>query len=150
MHTAIFAIAALLALGPSVSAEAATRRLFTCKVGAHTVSVTDDGGQLAYRYGPPGKVEMSIFAQAKSGTVLQMEQRFAGMEYQLRFKNGEVSYIVYSSEGNGRVGAAAVSGLVVMKGGKVLSDKSCSPYADLILPPASEGVAQDSDVYSAK
>ena len=149
MRASVFGLAAMLTLGLSISAEAATSQLFTCKLGAHAVSVTDDGGQLDYRYGTPGKDEMSIIAPAKSGRVLQMEQRFAGMEYQLRFKNGEVSYIVYSSEGNGRSRAAAVSGLVVMKGAKVLSDKSCSPYADLMLPPASDGVPQDSDFYSA-
>lgn len=142
------AAAALLSLGSMAGANAATP-LFTCRIGSHTASVTDTGGQLAYHYGTAGKTEMSIVATAKSGNVLQLEQRFAGMEYQLRFKNGAYSYIVYSSEGNGRSGAAAVSGLVVMKGTKVLADKTCSPYADLTLPPPSEGIPQDSDTYSA-
>ena len=148
MRTFLIAIAALLAFAPRVTAKAATG-LFTCRIGTHTVSVTDDGGRLTYRYGTPGKDEMSISAAPKSGRVLQLQQRFAGMEYQLRFKNGEISYIVYSMEGNGQSGAAAVSGLKVMKGIKELSDKFCSPYAELTLPPDSEDVPQDSDAYSA-
>jgi hypothetical protein len=142
------AAAAGLCLWSGVSAQAAVP-LFTCRIGAHTVSVSDDGGQLAYRYGTAGKTEMSIVGTAKSGDVLQLEQRFAGMEHQLRFKTGGFSYIVYSSEGNGRTGASATSGLVVMQGAKRLSDKSCSPYAELTLPPDSEAIPQDSDAYSA-
>ena len=140
--------AALLSLCSTASADAAAV-LFTCRIGAHTVSVTDDGGQLAYHYGTAGKDELSIVGTARSGNVLQLEQRFAGMEYQLRFRNGAFSYIVYSSEGNGRSGAAATSGLVVMQDARRISDKACSPYAELTLPPASEAVPQDSDAYSA-
>jgi hypothetical protein len=148
MRSTIIVAAALGSLCSGASADAAVP-LFTCRIGDHTVSVTDTGGQIAYHYGTAGKIEMSIVGTAQSGTVLQLEQRFAGMEYQLRFKNGAYSYIVYSSEGNGRSGAAASSGLVVMQGAKRLSDKSCSPYADLTLPPPAEGIPQDSDAYSA-
>ena len=146
--TIIFTAAVLLVFGSGASAEAAGA-IFTCRIGAKTVSVTDAGGRLAYQYGTASKAELSIIGTAKSGNVFQLEQRFAGMEYQLRFRNGDFSYIVYSSEGNGRVGAAATSGLVVMRGAKTISDKSCAPYAELTLPPPSEGIPQDTAAYSA-
>jgi hypothetical protein len=78
-----------------------------------------------------------------------MTQRFAGMEYQLRFKNGEYSYILYNSEGNGRVGAAATSGLVIMRGTKQISDRPCSRYTEFAVSVDSLGVLEDTDAYSA-
>ena len=144
----ILATAVATLAGP-VALAASAGQLFACRIGAKSVSVTDAGGEIAYRYGTAGKDEMSIVGTAKSGKVLQLEQRFAGMEYQLRFRNGEFSYIVYSSEGDGRTGALPTSGLVVMKGAKVLSDRSCSPYAELTLPPNSEAIPQDTAAWSA-
>jgi hypothetical protein len=136
-------------LGPTAPAEAASTNVFTCSIGKKTVSVTSTEGRLTYHYGTANKDELSIVGIPASGNIFQMSQRFAGMEYQLRFRNGEFNYIVYSSEGNGRVGAAASSGLVVMRGTKVISDRSCSRYADLTMPDAALAVPEDTDVYSA-
>lgn len=146
--TSILVAVALLSVGGRAHADPATS-LFACRIGTHTVSVTDTGGQLSYRYGTAGKDEMRIVAATKSGKVFQMQQRFADPEYQLRFENGAYSYVVFSMEGNGRSGAQPVSGLVVMKGTKVLSNKFCSPYEDLTVPPSSEDVPEDSGTYSA-
>lgn len=109
----------------------------------------EHGGRLTYHYGMANKDELTIVGIPASGNIFQMSQRFAGMEYQLRFRNGEFNYIVYSSEGNGRVGAAASSGLVVMRGTKVISDRSCSRYADLTMPDDALAVPEDTDLYSA-
>src|SRR4051812_7691398 len=113
----IRALIALIALGPASTgqAEGIPKTLFTCLIGKKTVSVTQADGRLSYHYGTGTKDEMSIVGIPTSGNVFQMTQRFAGMEYQLRFRNGDYSYIVYDSEGNGRVGAAASSGLVIMQ-----------------------------------
>ncbi len=92
---------------------------------------------------------MPIVGIPTSGNVLQMTQRFAGMEYQLRFKDGEYSYIVYSSEGSGRVGAAASSGLVIMQGTKQVSDRPCGRSAEFAVSLDSLGIPEDTDSYSA-
>ena len=144
-------LAAFIPLGyvPSASAEEATAKIFTCSVGKKTVSVTSAGGQIVYHYGTTNSDEMSIVGIPKSGNIFQMTQKFAGMEYQLRFKNDEYSYIVYESEGNPRTGAAATSGLVVMRGTQQVSDKSCSRFTELAMPPAALQIPEDTNAYSA-
>ena len=111
--------------------------------------MTRADGRLTYHYGIGIKDEMSIVGIPTSGNVLQMTQRFAGMEYQLRFRNGEYSYIVYDSEGNSRVGAAASSGLVIMRGTKQISERSCARFTEFAVPLDSLGFPEDTDAYSA-
>jgi hypothetical protein len=144
-------LVALMALGPAstVHAEDISTTVFTCSIGKKTVSVTRADGRLIYHYGTGNKDEMSIIGIPSSGNVFQMAQRFAGMEYQLRFRNGEYSYIVYDSEGNSRVGAAATSGLVIMQGTKHVSDRSCSRFAEFAVALDSLGIPEDTDAYSA-
>ena len=146
------ALVPLVSLGPVLAAQSedVSMTLFTCAIGAKSVSVTAGGGRLIYRYGTIDKNEMSIVGNPAAGNIFQMTQRYAGMEYQLRFKTGEFNYIVYSAEGNERVGASATSGLVVMRGTKRISDKSCSRFAPLAMPEAAlKGVPDDTDAYSA-
>jgi hypothetical protein len=139
----------LMALGPALHAQDVPATVFTCAIGKKTVSVTHADGQIAYHYGTGGKDEMSIVGTSASGNIFQMSQRFAGWEHQLRFTNGEYSYIVYDSEGNGRVGAAASSGLVIMQGTKRISDRSCARFAEFAISLDSLGVPEDTDAYSA-
>lgn len=138
-----------LGLGRTASAEAAPAKAFACAIGKKTVSVTSEGGQLTYHYGVADKDENSIVGIPTSGNIFQMTQRFAGMEYQLRFRSGEFSYIVYSSEGNGRTGASATSGLVIMRGAKRISDRPCSKFAELTMPAGGLAIPEDTDIYSA-
>jgi hypothetical protein len=147
----VLGLVALMALGPAstVHAEGISTTVFTCSIGKKMVSVTRADGRLTYHYGTGNKDEMSIVGIPSSGNVFQMTQRFAGMEYQLRFRNGEYSYIVYDSEGNGRVGAAATSGLVIMQGTKQISDRSCSRFAEFAVSLDSLGIPEDTDAFSA-
>lgn len=152
MHALIIpGLAALIALSPAatVRAEGTSTTVFTCSIGKKTVSVTRADGRLTYHYGTGSKDEMSIIGIPGSGNVFQMVQRFAGMEYQIRFKNGDYSYILYDSEGNGRVGAEASSGLVVMQGTKHISDRSCARFTEFAVSPDSLGIPEDTDAYSA-
>jgi hypothetical protein len=144
-------LVALIALGPAstVHAEGSSTTVFTCSIGKKTVSVTRADSRLTYHYGTKNKDEMSIVGIPASGNVFQMAQRYAGMEYQLRFRNGDYSYIVYDSEGNGRVGAAATSGLVIMKGTKQISYRSCARFTEFTVPLDSLGIPEDTDAYSA-
>jgi hypothetical protein len=147
----ILRLAALISvgLGLTAPAEGAPTKVFTCAIGKKTVSVTSAGGRLIYHFGTANKDELSIVGIPTSGNVFQMTQRFAGMEYQLRFRNGEFNYIVYSSEGNGRVGATATSGLVIMRGTKTISDRSCSQFEELVMPADALAIPEDTDTYSA-
>ncbi len=144
-------LVALIALGPAsaVHAEGTSTMVFTCSIGKKTVSVTHADGRLTYHYGTGGNDEMSIVGIPASGNVFKMSQRFAGMEYQLRFKNGDYSYIVYDSEGNGRVGAAATSGLVIMQGTKQIAERPCARFTEFAVPLDSLEVPEDTDAYSA-
>jgi hypothetical protein len=144
-------LVALIALGPAstVHAEGSSTTVFTCSIGKKTVSVTRADSRLTYHYGTKNKDEMSIVGIPASGNVFQMAQRYAGMEYQLRFRNGDYSYIVYDNEGNNRVGAAATSGLVIMKGTKQISYRSCARFTEFTVPLDSLGIPEDTDAYSA-
>ena len=122
--------------------------LFACTVGKKIVSVTRTGDQITYHYGVAHVDELTIVGTPNSGNIFQMEQRYAGMVYQLRFTKGEFSYTVYASEGNPQVGAHAISGLVVTKGAQRISDKSCARYANLSLP-GDLKIPEDTDNNSA-
>jgi hypothetical protein len=150
-HSIILTIVALSMYQPASASQPSSKPLilFTCSVGNKTVSVTTVGDQLTYHYGTQAKEEMSITGTAKSGNIFWLTQRFAGIENQMRFKSGDFSYIVYDSEGNGNVGAAATSGLVVMKGTKTIADKSCAKYTEFSASYDFNTLPEDTDAYSA-
>lgn len=104
--------------------------IFECVVGHKTVRVTANGDTLTYSFGSAGNVELTLSGGPNSNNIHWLTQRFAGMEYQLRFANGDASYIVYSAEGNGASGARPVSGLVVMRDGKTIADMACADYTE--------------------
>ena len=124
----------VLGFASAARSDNAPVTLFKCTVGKKIVSVTRSGDQVTYHYGAAHSDEIAIVGTATSGNIFEMAQRYAGMEYQLRFTNGDFSYTVYASEGNPQVGAHAISGLVVTKGAQRISDKSCTRYASLSLP----------------
>jgi hypothetical protein len=144
-------LVALIAFGhaATVHAEGIPKTEFACSIGNKTVSVTHADGRLTYHYGTGIKDELSIIGVPSSENVFQMTQRFAGMEYQIRFKNGGYSYIVYNSEGNSRVGAAAIWGLVIMQGTKQVSARSCTRFTEFAVSVDSLGIPEDTDAYSA-
>ncbi|MBU6475047.1 MAG: hypothetical protein KGL10_07285 [Alphaproteobacteria bacterium] len=144
----LVAIAVLCPVSAARAGDAATT-LFTCSLGKKTVSVTSADGRLTYHYGTGKKDELSIVGVPAAGNIFEMDQRFAGIEDQLRFKKGDYSYIIYSIGANDFVGAAADSGLVVMRGTKVIFDRSCAQYTELDLPDDSFDIPEDTEAYSA-
>jgi hypothetical protein len=145
-------LAALLPLGSSFAAtpEGLPTKVFACSIGDKKVSVITVGGRLIYRYGTASKDELSIVGVPGAGNIHWLEGRFAGMEYQLRFTNGEYSYIIYATEGNANSGAEATSGLIVARGTKIISNRSCSRYAELVMPDVDAlGIPMDSETYQA-
>ena len=129
----VMGLLASLVATVAVSARAETKPspVFACSVGGKRVSVTKSGDRFVYHFGTAGKDEMSIVGDPAAGDIFQMSQRFAGPENQLRFKNGDFSYIVFSAEGNPSVGARSIAGLVVMRGTKIISDTLCSLFTEV-------------------
>jgi|GEM_PF-3546622 len=123
--------------------------VFACSVGKKAVSVTQEGGRFTYVFGAAGKADISIVGSAAQKNLFYREDRFAGMEHQLRFTNGEYSYIVYNMEGNGQMGAAAISGLTVMKGMTVIADMPCKRYAEFGVGFDYTSLPADTAAYSA-
>jgi len=150
--TLTLALAALLPLGSSFAAtpEGSSTKVFACSIGDKKVSVNAVDGRLTYHYGTASKDDLSIVGIPASGNVHWLEGRFAGMEHQLRFSNGEYSYIIYAAEGNGNTGATGNSGLIVVRGTKVISQRPCFRYADLVMPDVDTlKIPMDSDTYQA-
>jgi hypothetical protein len=123
--------------------------VFACSVGKKAVSVTEEGGRFTYMFGAPGKPDISIVGSAAQKNLFYREDRYAGMEHQLRFINGEYSYIVYNMEGNDRTGAAAISGLTVMKGTQTIADMPCKRYAEFGVGFDYSTLPADTEAYSA-
>ena len=148
------AITMLLLLVPAPSSAAGSsagmpKPIFSCGIGTKRVSVNLVGTQLVYHYGTQQKEEMSIIGDRQSGNVFWLTQRMAGVEYQLRFKSGTYSYIVYTVEGNAMSGARPAAGLVVMQGTKTISDKKCAKYAEFQPNFDFSSLPEDSPEYSA-
>jgi hypothetical protein len=58
--------------------------------------------------------------------------------------------IVYSAEGNPKVGASSMSGLVVMRGSKAVSNRPCSRFTAFDMPGRDFfALPEDTDAYSA-
>jgi hypothetical protein len=150
-RTILPAFGALIALGLGAPSHAAGKptTIFSCAIGQKIASVTLADGQLTYHYGTGTHDELTIVGNPAADNVFQMAQRYAGMEYQLRFVNDGYSYILYAAEGNPQVGAAAVSGLVVTQGTDRIADKACKAFAEFAVPLDGLGIAEDTEAYSA-
>ena len=105
-------------------------RVFACSLGAKSVSVTASGDQLTYSFGTVAHTELRIVASASRKNVFFRTDRYAGPQQQLRFVNGDYSYIVYSMAGNAETEAQSVSRLVVTRNGKRIADMPCSIYSE--------------------
>lgn len=150
----ILSTAAIAAALPSVASAQSgdgLRTVFECTLrNGRTVRVTSQGSSLFYHYGRGNRAELSLRGSPRSGNIYFMRQRYAGPQMQLRFTNGGYSYIVHNMEGNARVDARGVSGLVVMRGQRRIADHSCRRYSefrasfDLL-----DSLPQDSEAYSA-
>ena len=106
--------------------------LFVCPVGRKLVSVCGQADKATYRYGSPGKVELS------SQALTTAERSFSGGgETQIYFKNGQFTYLVYdktartSFSPSGQNDPGFTSGLVVLKNGRVVSPRKCGADASV-------------------
>ena len=125
--------------------------LFRCALGnGKTVNVTARGDQVTYRYGTTRRAELTLTANPRSGNAHFMYQRYASIESQLRFTNGQYSYVVYSMGPSQVAQSNGVSGLVVFRGTRRIADHSCRRFTEFsggfeLMPRFPE----DSETYSA-
>ncbi len=128
---AILSITAV-ALTSSAAAQRPGRpeTVFSCTLrGGKTVTIMARGDRLTYRYGTSRRAELTLTGSPESGNVLLLQQRFAGPQRQLRFVNGEYSYIVHYMGADPRV-ANSFAGLTVMRGTHQISDRLCTRYRE--------------------
>jgi hypothetical protein len=125
--------------------------IFSCSIGAKIVSVcaadklTTNTGALSYRFGPPGKPEItwppaSTWRDAtRSGTWMFS----GGGGAWLAFHREAFRYIVYTAIGKGW---GSKAGLAVEQNGKLLANMSCRGEPVSQIGPdlfASAGIAED-------
>jgi len=122
------------------------RIIFTCSIDRKTVSVCssnnlkDNAGYVQYRYGILGKVELTLPKEGNttSSTIGYKHDMGASYyAYYLRFTNENYKYYVYAGSRRGdddpKTGASTrieTSGMVVMKGDKVIQAHKCSGTLD--------------------
>jgi hypothetical protein len=127
------AAAGILAMPAAANAQSGSgaETVFECTLrNGNSVRVTAQGGNLFYRYGNSRRAELALRGSARSGTVHYMQQRYASIQSQLRFTNGNYHYIVHSMGANQQSGSSSISGLVVMRGTRRVADHSCRRFTE--------------------
>ena len=138
---AMLTLAAALLLTPP-----ATDTLLSCSTGTKRIEVTSDGTTLTYRFGKPGKPEITLTGSASSGTVFYHRELCARGENQsLRFVSGEYSYAVFASWSAPSGGGAeyARAGVIVLQGEREVGRAICKPSGDMREWPIFETLPKD-------
>lgn len=112
--------------GEGTLCSASETSFFSCEIGTKRVSVCGNGTGAVYRYGTPGKIELSATELSYS-----REGFSGGGESQITATNADHSYTVFdrvvrTGFGPGGNEPAFSSGLLVRRGGRLLSSRTCS------------------------
>jgi hypothetical protein len=106
--------------------------LFSCTLGnGKTVSVTARGDSFTYRYGTPRRAELVLHAAPRSHTGFFLTQRYYAIATQVRFTSGDISYIVNSIPSSSVADAQGTSGVMVLRGRRVVADLTCRHLTEL-------------------
>ena len=106
--------------------------IFSCPLGAKHVSVCGSGKQAVYRYGMPGKVELT-----SRNLTLAKQAYSGGGETQIQVRNNDYTYILFDKTSRTGFGSGGQndpdsrSGLLVRHAGKTLSMKECGDDAPI-------------------
>lgn len=132
-----------------VQEAAGEHTVFSCQLGGgKIVTVRRDGERFLYRYGTAGQAELTIEGTPTNGRIFQQTAVHGGTnDIELRFVRGAYSYVVHSFPRSDIVDNVPTSGLRVYRGGRVIMDRSCSPWVAISsedfsafdLPPVPEG-----------
>ncbi|MBX7249536.1 MAG: hypothetical protein K1X35_10905 [Caulobacteraceae bacterium] len=113
---------------------------FTCKAGAKVISFCGEAAGLRYRFGRPGKPELTYPAPGQAANFHYSSAAYSGGgEARVRFTNGAYEYIVYTAliagdwNPDGTRDHDELDGVLVRKGGRNLANVRCttSPENDL-------------------
>jgi hypothetical protein len=141
--------AALPVLFLFAAAQLRAEEIFRCSFGAREASVTQDGGQLTYRFGRAGRPELTLTGDAASGTLFYHRTLYArGEDQTLRFVSGDFSYVIFngwSAPNYDQEGARDYSGLLVLRRGRVIRRMSCREGGDFIERPIFSTLPQDQE-----
>ena len=70
---------------------------FVCQMGSKSVRVATEGDELVYRYGTAANPELTIRGSARNHNLFFLHEGGGrGEAQQLRFVNGDYSYVLYS------------------------------------------------------
>ena len=118
------------------AAEPANR--FACTAGRKRVEIIQSGDRLIYRYGPPGRPEITLTGGPDGGVFYHVQLYNRGEDQTLRFTSGTWDYVVFNrwqaptELSTGKVDPEYnVSGLLVMKDGKLVRRIKCTDTTDL-------------------
>lgn len=112
--------------------------LFACPIGRKLVSVCAGGPKPVYRFGTPGHIELSSTSLTTASVGYS-----GGGETQIAATNGAYRYIVYERTVRTGFGEDGLhypefdSGLIVQRGGRTISSRTCG--ADPVLSAAEDG-----------
>lgn len=141
--------AAPLALLLATSAPLKAEEIFRCAFGAREASVTQDGERLTYRFGRPGRPDLTLTGDAESGTLFYHRTLYArGEDQTLRFVNGDFSYVIFNGWSAPNLyleGARDFSGLLVLRRGRVIRRMDCREGGDFIERPIFSTLPQDEE-----
>jgi len=87
--------------------------------------VTAQGDSFTDRYGSSRQAEQILRATPQSGTAYYKQERRWEIPTQIRFINGEYSYIVHEIPTHRSGDPHGSSGAIVMRGNRVIADHSC-------------------------
>jgi hypothetical protein len=117
---------ALAIPGAAAAQQGRAKPLFQCTLAnGKTLAVTARGDEFTYRYGSPRRAELILTATPRSGTARHLQQRYYAIATQIRFSSGEYSYIVHEIPSSTIADARGTSGLMVLRGNRVIADHKC-------------------------
>ena len=134
--------AARVTPAPANLCVAGERVAFTCRAGAKVISFCASGDVLHYRFGKPGKAELSYpagAAPARSAFRFSSAAYSGGGEARVHFTNGAYDYLVYTAmiagswNPDGTRDHEMLDGVLVRKGGRKIANIRCTtaPENDL-------------------
>jgi hypothetical protein len=142
-------LSALAAALPAPSAEP-PETVFACAFGARQIEVVRDGGRLTYSFGRRGRTpELVLTGDAASGNIFYHRTLYArGEDQTLRFANGASSYVIFNGWSAPSLyleGAQDYSGLLVLRGGRVMRRMNCRQGGDFTENPLFFTLPQDAE-----
>lgn len=144
----IILILSALAAAQAAAADA-PETVFACSFGTRQVEVVREGGRLTYRFGRPGRPELVLAGDAGSGTIFYHRTLYArGEDQSLRFTSGAFSYLIFSGWSAPNLyleGARDYSGLLVLRGGRVVRRMNCREGGDFTENPLFFTLPQDAE-----